>query len=512
MPSHSVRMTALAMTSAMALASAPLAAQSVAQGRRALPEEIARAVDSLSTRIVAAGITPAFGVAVVMDGRTIFARSYGYADVTKGIEADDATLWYIASTSKSYTGFGTALLAQQGVIRFDQSIAELLPRAEWHPGVDPTKLTLAQFLSHTHHLTDNAVVMSASFTGEIPESRWPQLLRHAQPSRNDDLVYSNVGYNVAAMAIDATRAEGWRRFLDSAVYKPAGMHSTYARLSGLDRRRIAMPHELTADGVHATSPFYKTDATMNAAGGHLATLHDLARWAIVQMDKGVIDGKRVFPAEAVALSHRMIAPHTLEARKRFGYFVRDGWSAGWDIGSYEGEPMVSRFGSYMTTRSHLSMLPARRIGVVAQTTGTGGGTATDIVAALVYDLEAGRPDAWRTATERVSEMEARRLTGLREIATSDAVRRSRQRPMDRALADFAGSYFNEAYGTVTFTVRGGEMHFRWGAIYGPVEIYDAERRQLRVEVAGNGAVVSFDFGDSGPARSITMMGETFGRR
>ncbi|HLB55231.1 MAG TPA: serine hydrolase domain-containing protein, partial [Gemmatimonadales bacterium] len=171
------------------------------------------------------------------------------------------------------------------------------------------------------------------------------------------LVYSNLGYNVAAMVIDATQPEGWRHYLDSAVYRPAGLGDTYARVSGLDRRRIAMPHELHPDGSFTTATFFKTDATMNSAGGHLATLHDLARWVVVQMDGGILDGRRVFPAPVVALSHRMIAPQTVAASKRFTYFDRAGWGAGWDLGGYAGEPMVSRFGSYSSIRSHLSFLP-----------------------------------------------------------------------------------------------------------------------------------------------------------
>ena len=102
---------------------------------------------------------------------------------------------------------------------------------------------------------------------------------------------------------------------------------------------------------------------MNSAGGHISTVHDLARWTIVQMDSGVIDGKRVFPKGAVVLSQTLIAKHTRDQSKKFAFFDREGWGAGWDIGSYEGERMVSRFGSYAQTRSHLSFLPNRRIGV-----------------------------------------------------------------------------------------------------------------------------------------------------
>jgi CubicO group peptidase (beta-lactamase class C family) len=483
-----------------------------AQGTRATPAEIARSVDSLASRVVASGVTPALGVAIVMDGTTIFTRAYGVTDATNRIAADDRTLWYLASTSKSFTGFGLSLLAHQGVLRFDEPISALLPDVKWPASIDASKLTLAQFLSHTHHIDDNAFVQNAAFTGVLPEPRWGELIQYLGPTGNQDMVYSNFGYNIGAMVIDRKRPEGWRRFLDSAVFRPAGMRETYARVSGLDARRIAKPHAMVAAGGFRTLPFEKTDETMNSAGGHLATLEDLARWTIVQMDSGRIDGKQVFPSEAVALSHRLIARHTVEASKRFGPFARDGWAAGWDIGSYEGEPMVSRFGGYSSIRSHLSFLPARRIGVVAQVNGPRGSGATDVIAALAYDLEAGRPNARATATERLDSIVRQIPAARQRLAASDSVRRSRQRPLQHPLADFAGAYHDDAFGTIVFTVRQNTLRFRWGVLEGPVEVFDADKNQLRFEIAGSGQVVGFTFDGSGPARSIDVAGTTFRRR
>ena len=482
-----------------------------AQGPRPAPAEIARAVDSLAMRAVASGASPGLGVAVVMDGRTILAKGYGWADATARIPADERTLWYLASTSKSYTGFGISLLAHQRVLDIDAPIASLLPGVQWPSAVDPARLTLAHFLSHTHHINDNAVVQSAAFTGAFPEKEWPRLIRYGVRAPNDDLVYSNFGYNVAAMVIDRLRPEGWRRYLDSAVYRPVGMRETYAHLSGLDARRIAKPHALSATGF-TTLEFEKADATMNSAGGHVATLGDLARWTIVQMDGGAIDGRQVFPREAVERSHRLIARHTVEASKRFGPFDREGWAAGWDIGSYSGEPMVSRFGGYSSIRSHLSMLPRRRIGVVAQVNGPGASGVTDVIAALVYDVEAGRPNARATADQRLNDIVARLPAARERLAAGDSVRRSRQRPLRRPLAEFAGSYFNEAMGTITFSVKDGALEFRWGVLDGPSEVLDAERDQLRIEVAGSGTPVTFRFDGPGGAKSIDIGGMTFARR
>ena len=475
------------------------------------PKSIASAVDSLATRAIALGLAPALGVGVTMDGRTIYAKSHGAADVTAGVPADDRTLWYVASTSKSFTGFGVALLANRGALRFDAPITQLLPRVRWHPAVRADTLTLAHFLSHTHGIDDSAVVSSAAFTGAIPEARWPELIVLAGPTPTHDLIYGNFGYNVAGMVIDAIRPEGWRRYLERSVFLPAGMKDTYAHVSGLDPRRIARPHRLLADGRYVTEPFFKTDVTMNPAGGHLATLHDLARWTIVQMDGGRIDGRQVFPEPAVTLSHRLIARQTRDQAKRFAFFEREGWAAGWDIGSYEGEPMISRFGSYHTTRSHLSFLPRRRIGVVVMSTG-GPSALTDVVAALAYDLEAGRANARTRAEERLAELRSSLSRRLRSVATEDSIRAARQQqPLDRPRSDFAGEYVNPAYGTVTFIAQDGRLAYRWGALYGPAEIYDAAKGQLRIEIAGSGEVATFAFTGPGPARSLVLQGVTFSR-
>lgn len=478
-----------------------------AQSPRATPSAIAEAVDALAARAVAAGLSPALGVAVTMDGRTILIRAYGMADASAGIRADEQTLWYLASTSKSFIGFALALLAERGVLRLEAPITDLLPRAAWPEGFDASTLSLADFLGHTQGLSGGAVVLHAAFVGQAPEARWPELLRASEPLPSRTLAYNNLGYNVGGMVLDALRPEGWRRFLETDVLGPAGMTDTHARVSGLAPRRIARPHTLLADGRYVPETFFKTDATMNSAGGHLSTLHDLARWTIVQMDSGRIDGRRIFPAAAVERSHRLLTRHERAEARQFAYFGREGWGAGWDIGSYEGERMVSRFGSYHNTRSHLSFLPAHRVGVVAMSTGGLGSRVTDILAALAYDLALGRSDAGARAEARFQEAVTALATGRTQVAQSDSVRAERQRqPLSRGWDAYAGTYSHRDFGTITFRRAGATLAFTWGALHGPVEIFNAARDQLRFEMAGTGTVASFQFGPSGPAASVTING------
>ena len=174
--------------------------------------------------------------------------------------------------------------------------------------------------------------------------------------------------------------------------------------------------------------------------------------------------------------------------------------------------MVSRFGSYATFRSHLSMLPGRRIGVVAESNGAGASPATDLLAAFAYDLEAGRLDARQVDAARLDSLVAR-LPRLREqSARSDSVRAGRQQPLRRAAADYAGSYFNEMFGTLEFTVSDGALRYRWGVLEGPAEVYNAGADQLRVEVIDDGRVAAFHFDEAGRAQSVDLGDIRFPRR
>lgn len=485
-----------------------------AKGPRPSATALAAAVNALAERAMQAKLTPALGLAITMDGRTVYERAFGMADVSARIPATTNTLWYVASTSKSFTGFAVSLLADAGRLSFDSAIATLLPSARWPEGVNAERLTLAAFLSHTHNLNDVAVTLNAAFTGIQPESAWPGLLQHASVRAQPELVYSNLGYNVAAMVIDRLEPRGWREWMARSVYAPAGMRQTFAHVNGLNSRRIAKPHQLTAAGAFATAPFFKVDATMNSAGGHLSTLGDLARWTIVQMDSGRIDGRQVFPASAVARSHALLAPHTRPAGRRFAYFDREGWAAGWDIGRYEGERMVSRFGGYHSFRSHLSFLPARRIGVVAVSTGDPGAALTDVLASYAYDLEAGRVDAERRATARLDSVVARRAQLVQAARAQDSVmhmRRALRLPL--SMAAYMGRYASATLGDfeVAQDPRTRGLQYRWGAVHGTLLPQDASGVAFRMSFVGDEMGLSFERADDGSVTGLRLNGQRFVR-
>src|SRR4051794_8173770 len=57
---------------------------------------------------------PGVAIAVVKDDRAIFVKTYGAADMATGLKADNDTLFYIASSTKSYMALAAALLDREG--------------------------------------------------------------------------------------------------------------------------------------------------------------------------------------------------------------------------------------------------------------------------------------------------------------------------------------------------------------------------------------------------------------
>jgi hypothetical protein len=145
-------------------------------------------------------------------------------------------------------------------------------------------------------------------------------------------------------------------------------------------------------------------------------------------------------------------------------------------------------------------------------TGGLGSSLTDLIAAFAYDLEAGKPEAYTRATERMTDLRTRLTTARRSAATADSARQARrQQVLSRPISDFAGRYAAPSYGEMTFSLRSGRLQYAWGVLSGDTEIFDASRHQLLIDFSAGTTPLTFMFDGTGPATSLVLQGITFTR-
>lgn len=256
-------------------------------------------------------------------------------------------------------------------------------------------------------------------------------------------------------------------------------------------------------------PLGKADANLHAAGGHFASARDLARYVAVHLTGGILDGERVLPHAPLALTLRQ---HATQDR-RFGPFHRHGWGYGWDLGTWQGDTLVHRFGGFAGYRSHMSFMPARGVGVVVLVNGEGpASAAADLLAMYAYDRLLGKEELDEQYTARLDTLTSQ-LSPYREgMAAHLAGRGARLAPLPFPLEYYAGSYESPVAGRMEWRAITEGLEVRMGVVHSRAEVYDASASQLRIEVGGSGETVTFGFpAAGGNASTVEMNGFIFTR-
>ena len=272
---------------------------------------------------------------------------------------------------------------------------------------------------------------------------------------------------------------------------------------------LAQPYELGPDGFERV-PLAKEDANMGPAGGHFSTATDLARLLVVELNGGKLGGRTVIPAGVIASTQK-----TQVAQDRhFAFFHRTGWALGWDVGTYDGNTVLHRFGGFAGYYSHVSFMPSKQIGVVVLVNGGSAGSGlAEIVATAVYDRLLERTDVGPRLETRLAQLRERLAEGRAAALKERATRAARQQPLPHPIADYAGVFENAQYGRLQLRFAGGRLEAVMGVAWSRVEVYDAATNRLRVELIGSGSVIQMEFPPAGgPATAAVMLDARFERK
>ena len=486
------------------LAANPAASQTPTGGWRA-------DVRGFAQRLVDAGLTPGMSIAITMGDSVIYTGAFGVADAQTGRLVDEETAFYIASSTKALTATAVVLLAERGELDLGAPVSRYLPDLRLRPPLDADSISIQALLTMTHGIKNGGpVVLRTAFTGDFTPETLIRILGLYPPAESGRAFkYGNLGYNILGLVLDPDDGEGWKDVVRREVLEPLGMTETSARLSELVPGRIAMPHSIVPDRGFQRVPLAKADANLHAAGGHFATPRDLARFVAAHVAEGILEGERIFSAEAIVSTHRKHA----DQDRDFGPFHRFGWGYGWDLGTFEGDTIVHRFGSFSGYRSHMSFMPAHGIGVIVLVNGDGPASpAADLMATYAYDRLLDKPDLAATYDTRFAELEAAADEAEERLAQHLAERAVRQEPLPHALEAYAGVYEHPALGKMEWRVEDDRLVVRMGVAESEAEAYAAAEDQLRVELTGGGEVVDFTFPvGGGPAESIEYNGFTLVR-
>lgn len=237
-------------------------------------------IDASVAKTMAQG-SPGMTVAGAYQGRPLFSRSYGIANLEYGAPVTAGTVFQLASITKQFTAAAVLLLVEDGKLALEDKLSLHVPEL---PQAD--RVTLYQLLVQTSGLPDYADDPSGSKSKSVARSREEMVawIGRLQPSfvfePGSSWAYSNSNYVLLGLVVERVSGGSLDEFFQQRLFATAGLtHTAFddpadvvpQRAQGYRRSKTVPAGFINAAWISPTMP--------GPAGGLRTTADDLVRWS-----------------------------------------------------------------------------------------------------------------------------------------------------------------------------------------------------------------------------------------
>jgi CubicO group peptidase (beta-lactamase class C family) len=317
----------------------------------ARPEEVGlsaerlKRVTELMQRLIDARTFSGSVTLVARNGRVAHFEAQGLMDLESKTPMQRDAIFRIMSMTKPVVGVAAMMLVEDGKLRLTDPVGRFIPDLQTLkvtvpnsegvippaviasaplPGriVDAARpITVRDLLTHTSGLMSSGA--SAAMASQVPIGpgeplsvvipRLKSVPLDFQPGTR--WAYSpQYGFDVLARVVEVASGLPFDRFAKQRIFDPLGMKDTFfypatgnARLTTLYRSVDGQLHK-QADGAWVNGVYF------SGGGGLFSTAEDYLQFALMLMNGGQHDGKRLLGTRSVQLMASVFAPDTLPGR------------------------------------------------------------------------------------------------------------------------------------------------------------------------------------------------------
>ncbi len=221
-------------------------------------------------------------VAVAQNGKTLYTRAVGYADIAQGIKSGTGTKYRIGSISKTFTATLVFMAIEEGKLSLDQPIGLYFPAQP-----DGEKITIGQMLCHRsgiHNFTDESYDQWR--TQYKTKEELAEMIADGgldfEPGTNTS--YSNSNYLLLSFILEAVYQKSYDRLLKEKIAGPIGLTDTYVG----EKTAIEKGECYSYRYANGWQPMEETAPLFSGAGGIVSTPTDLTKF-----NEALFNGKLV---------------------------------------------------------------------------------------------------------------------------------------------------------------------------------------------------------------------------
>ncbi len=321
-------------------------------------------MDAAITRAIADKKCPG-GVLWLEHGAANYHKAYGQRALVPAPEPmTEDTIFDAASLTKVVACTpAMMLLVERGLVNLDERVQAYIPE---FTGDGKENITVRQLMTHTSGLRGD-IETRTDWRGQ-PAAIEKACAEKLQSSPGTAFRYSDINFFLLGEIVQRVSHQPLEKFVAQEVYRPLGMVDT-GYLPSADKLSRIAPTEVVQGKPYRGTVHDPTARKMGGVAGHaglFTTAADLARYARMLLNRGSLDGVRIFKPETVDLMTSVQTPESLTVRRGLGWDIGSGYSGprgklfpigsyghtGWTGTSIWIDPFSQSFVIFLSNRNH----------------------------------------------------------------------------------------------------------------------------------------------------------------
>jgi CubicO group peptidase (beta-lactamase class C family) len=322
-------------------------------------------IDAFVSEQIKSYEVPGLSLAIVKDGKVLYTKGYGVRDIKTNVPVNADTLFSVASNSKSFTALGVMQQVNAGKLELDKPINTYLPKLKFSDATKAPKITLRRLLSLSTGLPsfDDVWLEDPKMTTR------QQLLDNVAkiPFTSDvgaEWQYSNQNIVIAGTAIEAVTGQTWEAYTKANIFAPLGMNrSVFSWNDTVKDGNYTSGHSAGPKGVEPMAAYDRWSVIAPTGAIH-SSATEMARYLLLQLSDGRVNGKRVVSKQALTDMHTpQIQLDDFPAYDGRTGMAFPGYGMGWFTSEYRGLKVVEHGGNIHGFSSSMQLIPERGLGI-----------------------------------------------------------------------------------------------------------------------------------------------------
>ncbi|MBO0947456.1 serine hydrolase domain-containing protein [Fibrella forsythiae] len=241
-------------------------------------------IEKLYSDYAAQRNVPGLGFGVVVDGKLIYGKGIGFADLETKRPATAQSQFRIASMTKSLTAMAILKLRDEGKLRLDDPAANYVPELKQLKPLttDAPAITIRHLLTHAAGFPEDNPWGDRQLADS--EAEFTQFLKGGVSLSNAPGVayeYANLGFALLGRIITNVTKQPYQQYITNAILKPLGMTSTIWDYRKADPARYVNGYRWQEGKYLPEVPL--ADGSWGAMGGLITTVDDFANYMALHL-------------------------------------------------------------------------------------------------------------------------------------------------------------------------------------------------------------------------------------